>query len=206
MPTMKKKSLQFITLVALTIFIGGCGKVQSSYWIAFADSLGTGSKVEPKEVLFTWKNDIEVSITKAADPEWRPNVQLDYPYAGVLMRFQRSGKSVDLSAATAIHLEYQLEGEISMRLVQDNIEAGKEYRIELSAQKEFAIVVVDWEEFAQPDWVADKQELDLTRLSSIMFTNSSKEHSTANLKIRTMDFPNWNDPGSFKTQIKKIGL
>jgi hypothetical protein len=45
------------------------GAVQTYSWVAFTDSLETGSKVKPSKVLVTLKGDVKVVMTKASDPD-----------------------------------------------------------------------------------------------------------------------------------------
>jgi len=185
--------------------LSSCGVVQTYNWIAFADSMGAGSEVVPAENLFNLKGDIEVSITKSVDPLWNPHVKLEYPYAGILMQFWRSGKSVDLSTAEGLTIEYRLEGNISMRLVQENILEGKEYQIELPPQRDFNQVHVSWKDFRQPPWIEVADEMDLIHIVGLMFTNSAEKHSTAKLAVRQITFPGWNNPHSFTGQLRGLG-
>lgn len=174
----------------------------SSSWVAFTDSLGIGSEVNPSKVLTSLKGDVDVSMTKAADPAWVPNKELDYPYAGIMMMFRQSGKAMDLSAASGLTLEYRSTGKISLILSQKDIEAGEEYRRQLPAQEELAVVHFRWEDFQQPSWVHTPKAMDLKQIGGVMFTNSSKVHSTAKLTIHKVSFPGWSDPNALPSLIK----
>ena len=178
-------------ILAMTIIltISGCGIVQTSQWVSFTDNLDTGSEVNPAEALRNWRGDIEVSLTKAADPQWLPDKTLKYPYAGILMQFKRSGESVDISASEGLAIEYRLAGRVSLILKQKNIDAGREYRIDLAPQKEFSLAFFPWNRFEQPLWVDSPKRLDLSQMVGISFMNSSKEQSTAQLSVRTITFP-----------------
>ena len=176
-----------LVLCGAALLMIGCSRVATSNWVSFADSLEKGSEVTPYRI-FNFKGEVDVVITKAADPEWKPDVTQDYPYAGVMMRLHRSGVCVDLSKTSTVTLDYKLVGEISMRTVQENIKAGQEHRLELVPHDEFTVEEFRWDQFMQPDWVEDKQDIDLACLTSIMFTNSSKELSQAHLVIRNIEF------------------
>jgi len=183
-------NLNNFTLALLTIFIiAGCGIVQTSSWVSFTDNLGTGSEVQPTEALFNWRGDVEVRLTKAADPQWMPSTTVKYPYAGILMQLKRSGGSVDISAATGLAIEYRLIGRVSLILKQKNIDAGKEYRVDLSPQEEFRVASYQWDNFEQPPWVNSPTRLDLSQIIGISFMNSSTDQSTAHLSVRKIVFP-----------------
>ena len=177
-------------LALLYIYLStGCGIVQTSNWVSFIDNLGTGSNVQPAEALFNWRGDIEVSLTKAADPQWMPNQSLKYPYAGILMQLNRSGEPVDISAATGLSIEYRLAGHVSLILKQKKIDAGREYRVDLPPQEAFGFASYQWDDFKQPSWVNATTQLDLSEVVGIAFMNSSKDQSTAQLSIRKIIFP-----------------
>ena len=178
-------SILIICGTALLLY--GCSRVSTSTWIPFADSLGTGSGVSPFRI-FNLRGDVDVTISKAADPEWKPDTKLEYPYAGIMMQLHRTGLCVDLSETSMVTLEYKLHGNISMRVIQDNMKVGEEHRVELFPHGDFTTEQFHWDQFMQPDWVKDKQDIDLSCLTSIMFTNSSKQLSQAHLVIRNIEF------------------
>lgn len=199
---MRTRHIPCILICLLPFLLNSCGTVQTSSWFAFTDSLGTGSNVYPSKVLITLKGDVKVVMTKAKDPEWVPNKKLDYPYAGIVMKFRETDKTIDISASTGLSLEYRLEGKVSLMLAQKDIPAGREYRLDLSPQKDLALVHYSWKDFKQPSWVDDPTPMNLKQITGIMFTNSSKERSTARLTIRQMSFPGWVDPDSLQGKIK----
>lgn len=153
-------------------------------------------------MLINWRGDADVSMTKAADPKWIPNKKLDYPYAGVMMMFRATGETMDISAASGVTLEYRSEGNISLLLAQKDIHAGREYRLVLPPQEDFAIVNFTWNEFKQPSWVNAPTAMNLKKMVGLMFTNSSKKKSTAKLTIRQISFPGWVHPDSLQSMIK----
>lgn len=177
-----------LVLAGFALLLCGCGRVSTSNWIAFADSLGTGSGVSPFRIV-NFRGEVDVKITKAADPEWKPGIPLEYPYAGVLMQLRRSGGCDDLSESSMVTIEYKLQGKISMRVVQKNIQAGEEHRVELPPHDEFTVERFAWNQFMQPDWVEEKRDMDLSCLTALMFTNSSEQVSRAHLVIRDIEFP-----------------
>ena len=176
-----------LVLGGAALLLCGCGRVSTSNWIAFADSMGTGSKVSPFRVV-NLRGQEDVIITKAADPEWQPDIQLEYPYAGVMMQLHRSGGCANLSETSMLSLDYTLQGKISMGAVQENMKAGEEHRVELPPHDDFTVEQFSWDQFRQPDWVSDKRDIDLSCLTSIMFINSSEHLSQAHLVIREIEF------------------
>ncbi len=179
--------------------------VSSAHWDSFTDSLGKGSEVIPRHGLVTLNGIVEARIKKSDNPIWVPGKNLDYPYAGIMMKFWRSGKSIDVSQSSGLSIEYVLEGHISLKLVQKDIPAGQEYSVELPPQNGFHVVQLPWERFAQPGWVKNSIPLDLSKLTGIMFTNSTEKASTAYLAIRNIMFNEWENPYEFKSVIKGIG-
>lgn len=195
------RQLAYIVVVLLSLIVNGCGIVRSSRWVTFTDNLDIGSEVKRLTPL---NGDIDVRMTKATDPEWVPNKNLDYPYAGIMMMFRQSGQAMDLSAASGLTLEYRSAGKISMILSQKDIEAGKEYRLDLPTQEELSVVHFKWEDFKQPTWVPTPKAMDLKQIGGVMFTNSSKVNSTSKLTIHKMSFPGWSDPDSIPSRIKGL--
>lgn len=193
-----------ILVIMLLLFLSGCGIAQNSQWYAFTDSLGTGSQVQPAKGLMNSDLDIDVQMTKAADPKWDPNTDPEYPYAGIVMFFKRSKQSVDISAAQGLTLSYQLAGEVTIMLGQEGIPAGKEYRAVLPPSGNISEVHIPWKNFTQPSWVNNPVPLDLTRVFNIMFLNASKKHSTAKLTISDLSFPGWEHPDYIQTKIKRL--
>ena len=198
------RHLTYIFIVLLSLIVNSCGTVGSSSWVAFTDSLDIGSEVKPSKVLTNLRGDVDVSMTKAAEPEWVPNKELDYPYAGIMMMFRESVKTMDLSAASGLTLKYLSTGKISLILSQKDIEAGEEYRHHLPAQEELAVVHFRWEDFQQPSWVHTPKAMDLKQIGGVMFTNSSKVQSTAKLTIHKVFFHEWSDPDSLPSLIKGL--
>jgi hypothetical protein len=147
------------------------------------------------------QGEVDVSMTKPADPEWVPNTTLEYPYAGIMMMFRKSGKPIDISDATGLILEYRSEGTISLILAQKDIPSGSEYRLNLPPQKDFTVSQFSWQDFKQPSWVDTSVPLNLMSIAGIMFTNSSQKQSTARLTIRQVSFPGWKDPDSLLSKI-----
>lgn len=180
--------------------------VSSAHWDSFTDSLGKGSEVVPRQGLVNLNGVVEARISKSENPIWVPGKNLDYPYAGIMMKFWRSGKSIDVSQSTGLSIEYVLEGHISLKLIQNGIPAGQEYSVELPPQSSYHPVQVPWERFAQPGWVKKSIPIDLSNLTGIMFINSSEKASTASLAIRTIIFTEWENPHNFKGVIKRIGI
>ncbi len=184
--------LRAFTIIApglLVFLLIGCGTAQTSYWYGFTDALGTGSEVNPTQTYFNWRGDIEVHLTKAADPAWDPQAPPQYPYAGILMQFKPSGKPEDLSRSTGLAIEYRLSGTVSMMVKQENMPAGREYRVNLPPQSDFTLVSFAWTDFKQPSWVATPTPLDSSRVVGISFLNNAKERTTAHLTIRKVSFP-----------------
>ena len=172
----------------MILSLNNCGTAQVSSWVSFTDSLNVGSEVKPSKVLVTLRGDVDVLITKGADPEWVPDKKLEYPYAGIMMMFRQPVKTMDLSAAAGISIEYRSTGKISLLLSQKGLDAGREYRLDLPPQEEFTVSHFSWIHFQQPSWIETPEPLDLKQIAGIMFTNSSKEHSTARLTIRQLSF------------------
>lgn len=183
------RSFIIFPLSLLVIWPIGCGTVQTSNWYGFTDSLGTGSEVRPAQSLYNWRGEIEVHLTKAADPAWDPRAPQLYPYAGILMQFKPSGKPVDMVSATGLAVEYRLEGNVSLMLMQEGMPAGREYRVDLPPQRDFARVYFAWDAFQQPSWVTAPTPKDLSRVVGIAFLNRSKQRSTAHLTVRKVSFP-----------------
>ena len=186
---MPLSSFTFIPLSLMVFLLIGCGTAQTSNWYGFTDALGTGSEVRPAQSFFNWRGEIDVHLTKAADPEWDPQTPPQYPYAGILMQLKPSGKPVDLSRSAGLAIEYRLSGTISLMVMQENMSAGREYRVDLPPQSDFALVSLAWEDFKQPSWVAAPKPMDLSRVVGISFLNSSTEQTTAHLTIRKVSFP-----------------
>ena len=176
-----------LCLLALSLI--GCGTVQTSNWYGFTDALGTGSEVRPTKTYHNWRGDIEVHLTKAADPAWDPQAPPQYPYAGILMQFKPSGKPLDLSRSTGLEIEYRLSGTVSMMVMQSDMPAGREYRVNLPPQRDFTLVSLVWTDFKQPSWVAAPTPMNLSRVVGISFLNSSQKQTTAQLIIRKVSFP-----------------
>ncbi len=185
--------------------LSGCGMSSSAHWDTFADSLGHGSKVVPKQGLVNLSGIVEAHITKSQNPKWVQGKELDYPYAGIMMKFWRSGKSIDVSQSSGLSIKYLLNGHISMKLIQKGIPPGREYRVDLPPQGVFQVKHFSWEQFTQPFWVTQPTPLNLKNLTGIMFTNSTEENSTAYLSIKEIYFPDWENPYEVKNVIKNIG-
>ena len=203
---MAPKLLHFFLLLLFQLLLSTCGMVASSEWLSFSDSLDQGSKVVPSQGFVSIKGIVDVKITKSKDPQWLPDTKLEYPYAGIMMKFWRAGNTLDITQSDGISITYMLDGIISMRLIQKNIPAGQEYHISLPKQETFETVSITWDLFSQPSWVEAKTAMDLTNITGIMFTNSSPEESTAHLRIKTLEFPNWENPYSVKNMIRRIDL
>lgn len=196
---------QFFLTFLFGLVLTGCGMSSSAHWDTFADSLGLGSEVVPKQGLVNLSGIVEAHITKSQNPEWVEGKELDYPYAGIVMKFWRSGKSIDVSQSSGLSIEYLLKGNISMKLIQQGISPGREYRIDLPPQGLFQVKHFSWERFTQPVWVKQSTPLDLNNLTGLMFTNSTEENSTAYLAIKEIMFPDWENPYEVKNVIKNIG-
>ena len=178
--------------------------VQTSMWTSFVDDLDTGSKVEPERTLINAEGVLNVRITKAASPEWEPDKELDYPYAGVMMFLRGWGKPMDLSEADGIIIEYRLSGDLSLKLIHQDIPAGAEYMIKLNPSEEYTTVQIPWSDFSQPTWIQDPFELNLSEMIGLMFTNTSEQLATAELSIRTISFSNWENPDYPHVMLKTI--
>lgn len=187
------------------LMLSGCGMSSSAHWDTFADSLGQGSEVIPKQGLVNLSGIVEAHITKSHNPKWVQGKELDYPYAGIMMKFWRSGKSIDVSQSSGLSIEYLLKGNISMKLIQKGIRPGQEYRVDLPPQGVFQAKLFSWKRFTQPVWVKQSTPLNLNNLTGIMFTNSTEENSTAYLAIKEILFPDWENPYEVKNVIKNIG-
>jgi len=197
----------YFTFASLSILLlSSCGMVSSSHWDSFTDSLGEGSEVIPRQGLVNLNGVVEARIKKSENPTWVPGKNLDYPYAGIMMKFWRSGKSIDVSQSSGLSIEYVLEGNISLKLIQKGIPAGQEYSVELAPQSTFHVIPLPWERFAQPGWVTKPIPIDLSTLTGIMFTNSTEKASSAYLAIRKIIFNEWENPYDFKSVIKRIGI
>jgi len=177
----------------------------SSHWDTFADSLDQGSEVVPQQGIVNLAGIVEAHITKSHDPDWVQGKELDYPYAGIMMKFWRSGNSIDVSGSSGLSIEYSLKGHISMKLIQKGLSPGQEYRVELPSQESFHVIHFSWEQFTQPDWVKQSIPINLSNLTGIMFTNSTEEDSTAQLAIKEIIFTGWENPYDFKSLINNIG-
>ncbi len=194
-----------VSCICLFLF-SGCTMVSTAEWVTFSDSLGQGSEVIPGQGIVNLNGVVEARIKKSDDPEWVAGKELQYPYAGIMMKFWRSGKSIDISQSSGLTIEYILDGQISLRLIQKNVPTGQEYQVTLPSQHLFQAKHIPWELFSQPGWVKSQIPIDLTSLTGIMFTNSSKKSSTAYLAIKEITFTGWENPYGFKGVIKNIGV
>lgn len=185
--------------------LSSCSMVQSSMWTSFVDDLGTGSKVEPERTLINAEGVLNVRITKAANPEWVPDKDLDYPYAGVMMFLRGWGKPMDLSEADGLIIEYRLSGNLTLKLKQKDIPAGQEYLVELKPTDVFITRHIPWSDFSQPKWVQEPVSLNLAEMIGLMFTNTSEQLATAELSIRTISFSNWENPDNPIVILKRLG-
>ena len=186
---MQERNLTLFLISLLLLWLIGCGTLQTSNWVGFTDSLGTGSAIHPAEGYFNWRGEVEVRLTKADDPEWNPKNTPEYPYAGIMMRFRRSGKSVDISDSEGLVIVYKLDGRVDLVLHQANVAAGREYRLELPPQDDFARVYFSWDLFQQPSWVDPPTPMNLSQAVGIAFMNSAQKQSTAHLTISRISFP-----------------
>jgi hypothetical protein len=189
----------------LVVVLGGCGMVPSAQWYAFKDSFNMGSDVQPEEGLVSLKGILRVAITKAADPEWKEGADLKYPYAGIMMKYWKSGKSVDFSGSKGLEITYRLQGSVSLKLIQAGMPNGREFRVKLSEQEQFGSKFIPWERFSQPPWIHEKIDLDLRAMVGLMLVNSAKEQSTAYLSVKEITFPGWKNPDSFFGQLGRLG-
>jgi hypothetical protein len=182
----------------------GCSMVQSSMWTTFVDDLGTGSKVVPERMLIDSNGVLNVRITKAANPKWVPGKDLDYPYAGVMMFLRGWGKPMDISESDELIIEYRLSGKLSLKLKQKDIPAGREYLVELEPSDVYITRQIPWSDFSQPSWVQEPVALNLTEMIGLVFTNTSEQHSSAELSVRNISFSNWENPDYPIVMIKKL--
>lgn len=195
-------------LLILLLVVGSlscCSMVQTSMWTSFVDELGTGSMVEPERNLINADGVLNVRITKAASPEWVPDKELDYPYAGIMMFLRGWGKPMDLSAADGIIIEYRLNGRLSLKLKQQGMSAGGEYLVELKPTDNYVTRHIPWSDFAQPKWIQEPVELNLAGLIGLMFVNTSEQLSTADLSIKNISFSNWENPDNPIIMMKRLG-
>jgi len=195
--------LRFVAVLLVTGLLSSCSLVQSSMWTSFVDELGTGSKIEPESPYISAKGELHVQITKAASPKWVPGKELDYPYAGIMMFLAGWGKPLDLSAAEGVLIEYRLNGSLSLKLKQKGIPAGREYMIELEPYDTYTTRMIPWSDFAQPKWIQEPVVMNLSEIIGLMFVNNSEKLSTAELTIRNISFPNWENPDSVIFKMKQ---
>ena len=195
------------TLLLLWLVIGlltGCSMVQTSMWTSFVDDLDTGSKVEPERTLIDAEGILNVHITKAASPEWEPDKELEYPYAGVMMFLRGWGKPMDLSEADGVIIEYRLSGDLSLKLIHKDIPTGAEYTTKLEPCEEYTTVQIPWSNFSQPTWIQNPVELNLSEMIGLMFANTSEQLSTTELSIRSVSFSNWENPDYPHVMLKNM--
>lgn len=198
------RTVLWLILVLLAAgLLNSCTMVQSSMWTSFVDDLDTGSKIEPESPYLNVDGELHVKITKAASPDWVPGKELDYPYAGIMMFLAGWGKPLDVSEAEGLLIEYRLTGSLSLKLKQQGIPAGREYMIELEPNDTYTTRMIPWSDFAQPKWVQDPVALNLREIVGLMFVNSSAELSTAELSIRSISLPNWENPDSVIYKMKQ---
>lgn len=73
-------------------------------WWTTVDVLGTGSAISPAKDFITPEGNIELTMSKAPDPEWEPDSQADkYPYVG--LGFFLNYQSVQLT-----YLQWKVSG------------------------------------------------------------------------------------------------
>ena len=206
---MKADLLRTISRLLLLLLVVGslssCSMVQTSMWTSFVDDLGTGSMVEPERNLINAEGVLNVRITKAASPEWVPDKELDYPYAGIMMFLRGWGKPMDLSEADGIIIEYRLNGRLSLKLKQQGMSTGGEYLVELKPSDKYVTRHIPWSDFAQPQWIQDRVDLNLAELIGLMFVNTSEQLSTADLSIKNISFSNWENPDNPIIMMKRLG-
>lgn len=197
--------LWFVVVLLITGLLSSCSMVQSSMWTSFVDELGTGSKIEPESPYISAEGELHVQITKAASPKWVSGKELDYPYAGIMMFLAGWGKPLDLSTAEGLLIEYRLNGSLSLKLKQKGMPAGSEFMMELEPNDVYTTRMIPWSDFAQPKWVQKPVARDLTEIIGLMFVNNSEKLSTATLSIRSISFPNWENPDSVIFKMKQWG-
>lgn len=89
-----------------------------------------------------------------------------YPWANVSAYF-----ASDLDGITAVKVLYKADTKINLTLDQEVLmDKGTSYGYELPASSSFSEVVVNLDQFAQPDWVSDKTDLDLKKVKAISFS------------------------------------
>ncbi len=190
-----KNTLRFFILCSLFIQITAAGDdfivtvPDFRDWWVFVDNLGTGSHIKSEYQFITSKGDIEVTMSKAAPPDWNehkpPN---DYPYVGIGTYFERSGNPVDLTGVEAIQLNYKLEGPVSLVLSQAGIQLGDEYIADLPPAEAYAELTIKWSDFYQPHWVSKNSTLDISKLRGISFEIRTRYESRAIVGIRSITF------------------
>lgn len=197
--------LTVVVVLLLTIGMGGCGMVPSAQWYSFKDPYKMGSDVQPEKGLVNIKGILRVAITKADDPEWKDGADLNYPYAGVMMKYWKSGIPVDLTGAKGLEITYRLQGTVSLKLIQEGVPNGREFKVELPEKEHFGTEFFPWDTFSQPPWSKEKNDLDLAAMVGLMLINSAKKQSTAYLSVKEITFPGWKNPDSFVGQFSRLG-
>jgi len=158
-------------------------------WWTFVDKLGTGSQIKPDKYFVTDEENIEVTITKADQPEWKEQApQSDYPYVGIGTYFEPSKTTVDLSGVESICLIYKLDGPVSLVLSQSGIDPGDEYITDLPPAENYTKFIITWSDFYQPHWVNKNSRLDISKLTGIRFEIRTRYKSSATLGIHSVTF------------------
>ena len=158
-------------------------------WWTFVDDLGTGSQIKPDRHFITTEGDIEVTLTKAADPDWiEQDSPSKYPYVGIGTYFELSGSPVDLSEVENIRLIYKLDGPVSLVLSQYGIKTGNEFIFDLPYAEEYTELAIKWSDFKQPLWANRNTGLDIRKITGISFQIRTVYGGTANLGIHSLIF------------------
>ncbi len=158
-------------------------------WLTFVDDLETGSYIDPSKYFITLEGNIEVTMIKAADPEWiEKDPPSKYPYVGIGTYFESSGNPVDLSEVEHIRLVYKLDGPVSLVLSQYGIKTGNEFIFDLPYAEEYTELTINWSDFYQPFWANRNSGLDIRKITRISFQIRTVHGSTAKLGIHSINF------------------
>lgn len=101
-------------------------------WGTFGDKLGTGTAIKPDSGTYPVFREgttdyAKLNCTLGPEPLYVPDVELDYPYAGMIAAFDSKDSYVDLTKMTKIRLTYKSEGVFRIALLsKDRDSSGNE--------------------------------------------------------------------------------
>jgi endoglucanase len=143
-------------------------------WGVYVDELGssvTPIMGESPVVGEGAQQSVKATMTVLAEPEYVPDVELDYPFVGLMLEFAEVGV---LSTSTEITITYKSEGNIRMGFLQQGIseeggeKEGQEWGEFLSPSTTNATtttITFDW--FLQPEWIEEATPFDAAKIYGI---------------------------------------